>query len=64
MTETAREYPDMDPEARRECQDRLDQTVKTLLKIQKDLVKADKADPDAKVLLVVRTRPGCRSDCR
>jgi len=51
MTGTAREYPDMDPEARRECQDRLDQTVKTLLKIQKDLVKA--ADPDAKVLLVV-----------
>lgn len=58
MTGTAREYPDMDPEARRECQDRLDQTVKTLLKIQKDLVKADKVDPDAKVLLVVQTRPG------
>jgi len=43
----------MDPEARRECQDRLDMTVKTLLKIQKDLVDADKADPDAKVVLVV-----------
>jgi len=55
MTGTAREYPDMDPEARRECQDRLDQTVKTLLKIKKDLAEAaDNADPDARVVRVLR----------
>ena len=41
MTGKAREYPGMSPEARRECQDRLDRTVRTLVKIQKDLRQAD-----------------------
>jgi hypothetical protein len=54
MTGTVSEFPDMDPEAKRECQERLNKTVETLLKIQKDLMEADKADPDARVVRVLR----------
>jgi hypothetical protein len=49
-SEGALEFPELSHEARKECQERLDQTVKTLLKIQKDLVNAD---PDARTVCVV-----------
>ena len=53
ITTSMTEFPDLSPEAKRECQKKLDQTVKTLLKIQKDLVEADKPDPDARVVQVL-----------
>ena len=55
MTQKMQAYPDMDPEERRECQERLDHTVKTLLKIQKNLVDADKSEmnPDSRIVRVL-----------
>jgi hypothetical protein len=54
-SESLSEYPDMSPEGRRECREHLDKTVETLLKIQKELLDADKAgsDPDARVVQVL-----------
>ena len=53
MTGKAREYPGMSPEARRECQDRLDRTVRTLVKIQKDLRQADMGEVDGSLVVKV-----------
>lgn len=53
MSKTGEEYPEMDPDARRECRERVGSAVKTLLKIQADLDEADRADPDARVVRVV-----------
>lgn len=53
--ETSREYYELSPEGRRECREHLDKTAKTLLKIQKELMDAEKADldPDSRVVQVL-----------
>lgn len=63
MTGKAREYPGMSPEARRECQERLDKTVRTLVKIQKDLREVDMKEADAggRVVQVLGMRAGCEA---
>lgn len=54
-SEVSREYTDLSPEGRRACREHLDQTAKTLQKIQRELEEADKADldPDARVVQVL-----------
>lgn len=59
MTGKAREYPGMSPEARRECQDRLDRTVRTLVKIQKDLRQADMGEADGSLVVKVLGMNSC-----
>lgn len=52
MNEVSQDYPDLSPESRRECQENLDKTIKTLLRIQKKLFDADKeeSNPEANVV--------------
>lgn len=59
MTGKAREYPGMSPEARRECQDRLDRTVRTLVKIQKDLRQADMGEAGGSLVVKVLGMNSC-----
>jgi len=53
MDKVAQDYPDLSPDSRRECQEKLDETLKTLQKIRKDLADADKDDPDARIVQVL-----------
>jgi hypothetical protein len=56
---TAQEFPDLTPEARQEVHERLDKTVKTLLKIQRDLKQVARGDGvDARTVQVVGLASG------
>lgn len=46
----AREFSELSPEGKKQCQARLEETVNTLLKIQKDLANAD---PDDRTVCVI-----------
>lgn len=52
-TGTVQEFPDLTPEARKEVRKRLDQTVESLLKMQRDLKHIDGGGVDARTVQVV-----------
>ena len=56
-TGTVQEFPDLTPEARKAVRKRLDQTVESLLKMQKDLKQADCGSVDARTVMVTGLHP-------
>jgi len=55
---TTQEFPDLTPEARKEVRKRLDQTVESLLKMQRDLKQIDGGGVDARTVQVVGLHSG------
>ena len=57
-TGTVQEFPDLTPEARKKVRKRLDQTVESLLKMQRDLKHIDGGGVDARTVQVLRLPSG------